>query len=150
MEVRNVPIGSAHRLTGIAGELGINVTAEIRRNGYRVRLYPGGEGADRERFRAWSPSGRKVNGICWHGHYAYLGRLMLEFPRATVKSAVATYRGLEDFRALARETGERVVGPMAQPMLAREACRCASDPARGADWSTYLDIFDAVTDTATV
>lgn len=61
---------------------------------YNVRLYPI-KGSDR--FRKFNIYGRRSNGVCWHGHKAFMEAFFYEFPYASLRSALATYISERDF-----------------------------------------------------
>lgn len=60
---------------------------------YKVRLFP-----ITDEYRKFSSrSGRRINGICWHGHKNFMVRLFYDFPQATLRSALAEYNGQRSF-----------------------------------------------------
>lgn len=58
------------------------------------------------RFRRFSErTGHTIPGaVCWHGHRDFLRALFHLAPNATVKTAVAVYRGADNFEATYRAT----------------------------------------------
>lgn len=49
-------------------------------------------------------NGRRVSAVCWHGHRDVMMRLFDRHPEARLKTALADYRGREDFLAKYRDT----------------------------------------------
>jgi hypothetical protein len=92
-------------------EHGYTWTAGIRRDGagYRFRLalrerLPTGE----LKFQKIGFHGRRTSGVCWHGFREFLFVLFREFPDARVKTALADFRGREQFLMTYRYTRNRV------------------------------------------
>ncbi len=112
------------RRQGLGTAFTLRPTSDHRRSVSRSFDY--GTGTERR---------RKVNAVCWHGHYEFMARLFVKFPNMRLKSAVADYRGVGDFNMLARQTGERNVGSEAYPVGAEDQCRCY-------DWSVDPAIVD--------
>lgn len=121
MEIKGVPI---KEINAIAAECGFTTDASLNNRGHiRFRIFPT---SDRQRklSTGWGSMGRRVNAVCWHGHRDFMYRLFDKFPCATLKTSIATYRGLDDFTAKFNETGWKNVGPMIAPVFYREACKC--------------------------
>ncbi len=74
-----------------------------------------------------SHSGRKVAAACWHVHRDFMRHLYRLAPEAVIQSALATYRGAEDFEQTFEETGDRNMGSAFQPCAVRNACKCTDD-----------------------
>jgi hypothetical protein len=62
--------------------------------------------------------------VCWHGHRDFFRALFELAPEARVVTAMATYRGREDFEASHEESGWRNIGSQMDPIYARDACDC--------------------------
>lgn len=70
---------------------------------------------------------RKVNAVCWHGHYRFMSELFKRFPHARVKTASFDYQNRKDFIAYAENTGISNIGSMMSPMRFADACLCDQD-----------------------
>ena len=81
-------------------------------------------GPTREEYRRYSPSGRRVSAVCWHGFRDFYRALYERTPEAVVKSAMATYEGAEHFEATYRTTAGRNIGSLYNPCAAADACEC--------------------------
>ena len=68
---------------------------------------------------------RKVSAACWHVHRDLFERIFAINPDARVQTAIADYRGSDDFYAKYPQTGAINVGSLYQPLSARNACNCA-------------------------
>jgi hypothetical protein len=71
-----------------------------------------------------SHSGRRMAAACWHAHRDVLRELFSQYPHATVRTALATYRGREGFEDWFEMTGATNVGSIAEPQRMDEACDC--------------------------
>jgi hypothetical protein len=84
---------------------------------YDVRLFPVSDN-----YRKWSASGidnaRRVNGVCWHGHRAFMKRFLGFYKEATIRTALAEYNGESQFDKLHRLTND-------QQFNNRSTCACA-------------------------
>ena len=121
MEIKGVPLWEVNR---IAAECGFKTNARFNRRGKVVfRIFPT---SDRQRklSTGWGSRGRRVNAVCWHGHRDFMYKLFDKFPHATLKTMLATYRGLDDFTKKFEDTGWTNDGPMIAPVFRREACKC--------------------------
>lgn len=49
-------------------------------------------------------NGRKIAAVCWHGHRDFMRALFRLAPEARIKSALADYRGSDDFERSYRAT----------------------------------------------
>lgn len=91
--------------------------------------------ADSKKWQRLSASGfnreRKVNAVCWHGHYHFMREVFRINENARIKTSWQDYRGLESFLQDAPMTGFRNVGSLMFPAQAREVCLCAD---RGDDY----------------
>lgn len=47
---------------------------------------------------------RKIAAVCWHGHREFMRALFARVPSARIKTALADYRGSEDFERTHRRT----------------------------------------------
>lgn len=74
-----------------------------------------------------SHSGRKVAAACWHVHRDFMRHLYRLAPDAVIQSALATYRGSEDFENTFEATGDRNMGSAFEPCAVRNACECDDD-----------------------
>ena len=109
--------GTAHRLT-----LTVNRSAA-----------PGGRRSN---------TGRKIAAACWHVHREFMKALYLTAPNAVISSALATYRGEEDFENEFEATGDRNIGSAFQPQSMRTACECEENSdyrSMQADQKAYED-----------
>lgn len=110
MIIRNV--GSAGLIDAAEAVGQIRVEIEDRSNSrtdqFRVRLFPVGDAR-----RTYNPiDGRRKNAVSWAGHRDFFREVFARFPKATIKTTMATYRGAEEFEATYDKTGEQsVVGP---------------------------------------
>jgi len=101
-----------------------------RGKGFRVQLCTAGErtpsgrvkpGTARYR-RLSSRDGRTVPGaVCWHGHRDFMRALFARCPEAVIISALATYRGADDFERTHRASAEGDTGPAGE-------CACIGWP----------------------
>ena len=106
----------------IGRELGIELY-ELREHGQRVRRYQYTLRPATERYRSWDPmSGRRIWAVCWHGHRDYMRAVYELDPSARFKSAMADYRGADDFESKFPDTAYTNVGSQMFPVLAREKC----------------------------
>jgi len=127
----------------IAHDVGIRIHSDwgghgISKDGraWNFRLALGDE--KREGYRKYNRTsasmfheGRKVAAVCWHGHRDFMRALYAEDPEARIKSAVADYRGRQDFEESFGSTGFRNVGSMMYPQFAKDVCSCSYD-----EWDT--------------
>lgn len=90
------PITTA-TLHNIARDMGIQVVGDAQ--SFVLRPISGSD-----QWRKLSPSGRRVNAISWEGHYVFLERVFNVWPKGRVKSCLADYQGLADFKAKAPGT----------------------------------------------
>jgi hypothetical protein len=72
-----------------------------------------------------SPSGRRIAACCWHGHRDVMKAVFAINPDARIKTALADYRGLDDFDAKYEDTGRTNIGSQMEPMDIEDACNCA-------------------------
>lgn len=80
------------------------------------RMTPGMYGAKSRRLRA----------ACWHVWRDFLTELFEIDPKATVRTALATYKGREGFEAEFPATYYRNAGSMAEPHDYGTLCECKS------------------------
>lgn len=96
-------------------------------NGFKCVLRPI-SGDKSTRFRRTSASifhgGRRVNAVCYHGHYAWMKSLLLHNPHGRIKSSMFDYKGLGEFNANAYDVGYRNIGSMYCPTSLSDACLC--------------------------
>jgi hypothetical protein len=67
---------------------------------------------------------RKVNAICFHGHYHFMRELFRINENARIKTRFADYKGLAIFLDLAPQTGTINIGSRMYPVQVQEACFC--------------------------
>ncbi len=97
MIVYNVP---EHYLTNLARYMGIRLD----------NLRPQGKGVAfvlrplDDTYRKIGRNGRRVNAVSWQGHFDFMDVMFRAYPDARLRSAVATYKGREDFALKAIET----------------------------------------------
>lgn len=119
---------SSTQLDSIAKSLNLQLyglQSHRRRDGrwqHRFVLRPCGK-----EFRRRGFVRRTIWAVCWHGHYDFLERLFASDPDAVVRSSLATYRGVGEFKLKAIATGDRRVGSLLNPYLYRELCSCYDD-----------------------
>ena len=70
---------------------------------------------------------RKVNAVCWHGHRDFMREVFKINPDARIKSAVADYRGSDDFERTFPGTGHRNIDSQMYPTEMQDACVCEED-----------------------
>ena len=71
-----------------------------------------------------NPSGRKVHALCWHGFRSVMREWFRICPDVRLHTAMATYRGADDFEIQHDMTGNKNIGSQFAPMRARDACAC--------------------------
>lgn len=125
---------SSGELREIADDLGIRVEIRNRRElrggpdkgatEYHFGLRPV-YGEDAYRLIRDGMSGRRrVNAVCWHGHYDFMDEVFARDPDARIISAVATYNGRRGFLQDAPPTAERNIGSQFYPQYYGDACEC--------------------------
>lgn len=72
-------------------------------------------------------TGRHIAAACWHAHRDFMVALFNLAPDARLKTAVAYYKGRDDFAAKFEATGRKNVGSMMSPCEYRHACECGSE-----------------------
>lgn len=99
---------------------------KVRRDGrfiYDVRLFPIGE-----KYRRIGRSGRRVNAVCFHGHYAFLEALLKKDPAAEVSSAMLPRRRFYTVKEVLRDHAENIaytnVGSIYYPAYYVYLCDC--------------------------
>lgn len=63
-----------------------------------------------------SASGRRLHSANWEAHRAFLAEFFARYPGATVRSALATYRGKAEFERLYSATYHHNAGNLAEPV----------------------------------
>jgi len=71
--------------------------------------------------------GRKVAAVCWHGHRDFMRAVFRLDPNARFKTAIADWKGSEDFEDRFAQTAYNNVGSMMYPMFAKDCCTCSHD-----------------------
>jgi hypothetical protein len=66
----------------------------------------------------------RVHAACWHAYRDVLTSLFEHFPKAIVRTAMATYEGKDGFERVYPATADRNIGSMAYPVCAADACDC--------------------------
>ena len=96
-----------------------------RGNQYRVKLTVDST-KDGERLYRLSPGGRgrKMHALCWHGFRAVMREWFRLCPDARIYTAMATYKGSDDFEMHHDITGNANIGSQFFPMKVRDACDC--------------------------
>jgi hypothetical protein len=69
-------------------------------------------------------TGRHAHAACWHAYRDVLAELFERFPKATVRTALAVYRGREGFERHYPATAYVNVGSQMQPAHMPELCDC--------------------------
>lgn len=77
-----------------------------------------------KKYQRRGHAGRKVNAVCWHGHYDFMFKLFTAQPDATLISAMARYDGRADFENNADGSGARNIGSQMHPLAYEDACDC--------------------------
>jgi hypothetical protein len=70
--------------------------------------------------------GRKVAAVCWHGHRDFMRAVFALDPNARFKTAIADWKGSEDFERRFAQTAFNNVGSMMYPMFAKDVCTCST------------------------
>lgn len=86
------------------------------------RLAPGQR---RSSMAYGTTGGRRINAVCWHGYRDVLIELFNIEPDVKVYTAMAKYRGRDEFYREFPKTGERNVGSVMYPVTMPETCDCA-------------------------
>lgn len=94
MRAYDIPTGT---LTAIAADMGIQVVGDA--SSFVLRPLSGSD-----KWRKIGHNGRRVNAISWDGHYVFMERVFNVWPQGRIKSCIADYRGLQDFKATAPGT----------------------------------------------
>ena len=127
MIVRNVSQGTIERaaeLIGVsiqrmkpAGRHGFSFVIRPLSNKFR-RLSPGPFGK--------RPNGlqRRVNAVCFHGHYELFKQLLAAVPGAVIITRSARYESMQDLREGADEVGAENCSSQAYPVNYADACTC--------------------------
>jgi hypothetical protein len=71
-----------------------------------------------------SASGRHGPWACWHAYRDVLRFLFQCYPDAVVRTAMATYKGLDGFNEAYPATANRNVGSLMEPAYMPELCDC--------------------------
>lgn len=76
-----------------------------------------------------SASGRRTVSACWHAHRYFMGRLFVLCPNARLTTALADYRGKDDFFASHPATADANVGNAFFHIPVAHLCECeGNDP----------------------
>lgn len=84
-------------LHDVARDMGIRVQGDA--GSFVLRPLAGSD-----QWRKIGHQGRRVNAVSWEGHYVFMERVLSIWPEGRIKSVVADYRGLQDFKQKAPGT----------------------------------------------
>jgi hypothetical protein len=90
-----------------------------------------------------SNTGRKIAAACWHVHREFMRHLYDIAPEAVIQSALATYRGVQDFEETFEATGDGNIGSAFEPQAMRTACECEENDNGRAQQANYRAMEDA-------
>jgi len=130
-----------------AQDVGVRaVISQSRGRSFRVKLYPlvtatmqtpggrrrKGEAGHAKYQRTSSMvmfrEGRRVHAVCWHGFRDYFRAVYRLEPQAVFHTAIATWRGRDDFERRFEATGDVNIGSQMAPVRARDACTFTHNP----------------------
>jgi len=74
--------------------------------------------------RSPASSGRKISALCWHGLRAVMREWLAINGDTVINTAMAKYRGADEFELFHDRTGEKNIGSQMCPVRARDACDC--------------------------
>ena len=100
---------------------------EQRRNHviFTLRVLRSGAPGHRLGFSRTSKGNRRrLTAACWHAHRDLLALVFERFPCVKLVSAVATYRGRDDFESNHGFTGYNNIGSVMEPLYHHNACEC--------------------------
>lgn len=86
------------------------------------RLYGKGKDLAPGQRRSWN--GQRINAVCWHAYRDVMYAVFAINPKARIATALAIYRGLDDFERKFPATGDRNIGSMMAPAYMPELCEC--------------------------
>lgn len=75
----------------------------------------------RRQYRTGNP--HRVSAVCWHGHRDFFRAIFAILPDLKIRTACATYRGLDHFESTHRST-DRNIGSQMFPLYYTDACNC--------------------------
>lgn len=106
--IERIVAGISHALYN--GNLRADMThcGNVTRNGGQTRFVLRVKRSDGPGARR-AASGRRLNAATWEAHREVMRQLFAEYPEAHIKSALATYRGREDFERSHEATYEHEV-----------------------------------------
>jgi hypothetical protein len=93
MLIRNV---YEHEIRNAADYVGLRIVDYREEAGgyaFRFKLRP-----NDDRYRTFTPRGGRRNAVCWHGYRDFFAALFAQNRYAVVRSALASYDGINDFR----------------------------------------------------
>lgn len=98
----------------------------IATNGKRVKTvtFTLTVNSSKEKGGRRSHSGRRVCACCWHGHRDVMQKIFVRFENARLQTALADYRGRDDFENSFESTGDKNIGSQFAPLAMRDACDC--------------------------
>ena len=79
------------------------------------------------RWQRRSARGRRVNAVCFHGHYKFIRAIFKRSPEAYVHTCLATYHGADSLRREAVKVAETNIGSMLHPIRYGDACACSAE-----------------------
>ena len=77
-----------------------------------------------EIFRRRSDTGRRINGVCYHGHLAFMVELYADNPTTILRTAMASWDNVVQFSREFEYVGNRNVGAEANYLAYENACVC--------------------------
>lgn len=116
-------VQAAVRVASIAYEGNIVFKREAEKYGKAVRFTLTVKNSKKRGGRI-SPNGRRVCAACWHLHRDVMKAVFAVNPDARIKTAMADYKGLDDFNATYPATGRVNIGSQMYPLYAKDACCC--------------------------
>jgi hypothetical protein len=84
-------------LLDIAEDMGIQIVGDA--GSFVLRPLSGSD-----KWRKFGHNGRRVNAVNWDGHYVFMERVFNVWPEGRIKSCVADYKGLSEFKRIAPGT----------------------------------------------
>ena len=98
---------------------------EVRGRDWQITLAPVGD-AYRRTGQSQTTTGkhRRINAVCYHGHFAFFRALYRLAPDAVIRTSMATYRSAEELERDAYLAAERNVGSEYYPRRYADLCTC--------------------------
>lgn len=101
---------------------------------WRVKVFPGDlkDSKGNRRYQRTSASAfnpdRRVYAVCWHGFRDFFRACFKYEPEARFRTALAHWKGSEDFEARFEETATVTVGSRMAPRCWADICKCEEYP----------------------